>query len=154
MTKSQGGKANMTGNRLEQTIESLLRNCGYEKYRNKQELGLMAEAEKPVYCTQVKIGSNIYDTALKCDFLLFHPQKWPKGLVIEAKWQQVGGSVDEKYPFLVLSIRKSIFETILLLDGGGYRPGAEKWLRRQTDSKLLQVFNLSEFIIWVNQGNL
>ncbi|MCY4537681.1 MAG: hypothetical protein OXE52_05550 [Chloroflexi bacterium] len=154
MDRSQGGRANMTGNRLEQVIESCLMDCGYEKYPNKRELGLMAEAEKPVYCTQVTIGNNIYDTALKCDFLLFHPQKWPNGLVIEAKWQQVGGSVDEKYPFLVLSIRKSLFETILLLDGGGYRPGAEQWLRRQTDSKLLRVFNLTEFITWVNQGNL
>lgn len=154
MAKSQGGRANMTGNRLEQIIESFLQDCGYELYPNKQELGMMAEAERPVYCTQVRIGNNIYDTALKCDFLLFHPEKWPKGLVIEAKWQQVGGSVDEKYPFLVLSIRKSIFETILLLDGGGYRPGAERWLRGQTDNKLLHVFNLTEFITWVNQGHL
>ena len=38
--------------------------------------------------------------------------------------------------------------------GGGYRPGAERWLRRQTDSKLLHVFNLTEFLTWVNQGNL
>ena len=144
----------MTGNRLEQIIESCLKNCGYEEYPNKKALGSMAEEERPVYCRQVKIGNTIYDTALKCDFLLFHPEKWPKGLVIEAKWQQVGGSVDEKYPFLVLSIRKSIFETILLLDGGGYRPGAERWLRNQTDSKLLNVFNLTEFITWVNQGNL
>lgn len=131
----------MTGNRLEQVIESCLKDCGYEKYVNKRELSLMAEAEIPVYSTQVTIGNNICDTALKCDFLLFHLRKWPKGLVIEAKWQQVEGSVDEKYPFLVLSIRKSLFETILLLDGGGYRPGAEQWLRRQTDSKLLRVFN-------------
>ena len=55
----------MTGNRLEQLIEICLQDCGYEKYTNKQDLGSMAEEEKPLYCTQVKIGSNIYDTALK-----------------------------------------------------------------------------------------
>ena len=105
----------MTGNRLEQIIESCLKNCGYEEYPNKKALGSMAEEERPVYCRQVKIGNNIYDTALKCDFLLFHPEKWPKGLVIEAKWQQVGGSTNTR------SSSVNRFLKLLLLDGGGYR---------------------------------
>jgi len=112
--------------------------------------------EQPIYTRKFHIGKSIYETNQYCDFILYHPEKWPKNLVIESKWQQVGGSVDEKYPYLVLNIQlKYPCPTILLLDGGGYKSGAEKWIRASAGhGNLLQVFNMQEFQAWTNKGNL
>ncbi len=155
MAKSQGAQANLTGNRLERFIENNLIDCGFAKVADKIALSnAMHRFSKPSYASQVIIGQTIYGTDLVCDFLLYHPQKWPEGLVIEAKWQQVGGTVDEKYPYFVLNIWSSEYATVFVLDGGGYRPGAEQWVRGMRKDNLLQVFNMAEFQIWVNQGNL
>ncbi len=155
MKKSQGAQANLTGNRLERFIEFTLLECGYKKAPNKRNfVAGLEEAQKPGYATQVTIGETIYNTRLVCDFLLYHPQKWTTGLVIEAKWQQVSGTVDEKFPYFVMNIWKSEYQTILVLDGGGYRQGAETWVRMMRKHNLLHVFNMAEFQAWVNNGNL
>ena len=155
MTVSQGAKANLTGNRLERFIEHSLIECGFAKAKDKRALvSAMRSFEIPSYAKQAKIGKTIYGTALICDFLVYHPQKWREGLVIEAKWQQVSGTVDEKYPYFILNILRSEYATILVLDGGGYRPGAEAWVRHMRKDNLLHVFNMAQFQAWVNQGNL
>jgi hypothetical protein len=46
---------------------------------------------------QLPVGSTIYDTERKCDFFIINSGKFPKGLIIECKWQKSKGSVDEKY---------------------------------------------------------
>ena len=155
MAKSQGGKGNMTGRRLENHIELALQECGYVKIFEKNvSIRALENLTQPCYARQVNIGNSIYGTNLKSDFMLFHPQKWPMGLVIEVKWQQRSGTVDEKFPYLVMNIWSSELQTILILDGGGYREGAERWVRSMQKHNLLYVFSLVEFITWVNQGNL
>jgi hypothetical protein len=64
--------------------------------------------------------------------------------------------VDEKYPYLVLNIQMQYQSpTILVLDGGGYKKGAERWVRSQAGhGNLLHVLNMNEFATWVNKGNL
>jgi hypothetical protein len=82
------------------------------------------------------IARSIYDTKLYCDFVLFHPTRHPDNLIIESKWQQSRGSVDEKFPFLVANIRDRYpHATIIVLDGGGYKKQADLWLRAQIDGK-------------------
>jgi hypothetical protein len=53
-------------------------------------------------------------------------------------------NIEERYPA----------KTIILLDGGGYKPGAERWIRNKIGQKLLHVFNMREYHHWVNDGNL
>ena len=155
MAQSQGGQANLTGKNLESFIEFWLKQSGYERTRSKKKFAAgLLDFTRPTYATQVIIGDTVYGSPLKCDFLLTHSQRWPEKLVIEAKWQQKTGSVDEKFPYLVANIRKSPFKTIIVLDGGGYKEGAEEWLRNQVDDKLLHVFSMVEFQTWVNAGNL
>ncbi len=90
-----------------------------------------------------------------CDFVIYHPEKHHKCLVIESKWQQTGGSVDEKYPYAILNIQMRYpYKTILLLDGDGYKKGAEKWIKRQVGNNLVQVFNMSGFQTWANKGGI
>jgi hypothetical protein len=151
---TQGGRANYTGNTLEGMIEHTLLRKGYglvERRRFHAALSL----EQPIYTKQFPIAKSIYGTDLFCDFLLFHPIKYPHCLIIESKWQQSAGSVDEKFPYLVANIREQYpHATIVVLDGGGYKAGAEAWLRRQVDEKLLHVFNMMEFQRWSNGNDL
>lgn len=152
----QGGtQANYTGTVLEQYILSRLAERGYtyvppDRFTPARALG------QPIYTRKFHIGKSIYGTTQICDFILYHPQKWPNNLVIESKWQQSGGSVDEKFPYLVLNINmKYETPTIILLDGSGYKKGAENWLRQQAgNGNLRHVFDMKEFATWANRGNV
>ena len=143
MMQTQGGQANLTGNRLEKFIEYNLLECGFHKVKDKKRLRRATNIVEPSYARQVHIGTTIYGTPLKCDFLIVHPDKWRHGLVIEAKWQQVGGTVDEKFPYFVLNVYESEFETILVIDGGGYRAGALAWLRHMQRDNFLHIFHMA-----------
>lgn len=153
----QGGTiANKTGNKLEQFIEDII---SAEKYvyveNNKFESGDRVDAEPKIFMKQLNICNGIYENPIRCDFMLFSAEKHPEGLVIESKWQQAKGSVDEKFPYLELNIREKYpYRTIIILDGGGYKPTAEKWLRSKIGGKLISVFSMKEFMIFVNKGGL
>lgn len=154
MTISGGTKANYTGNALEQYIEHRLVTAGYTRV-NPQQFKPGIYIGQPFFSRRFHAGTSIYNTPIYSDFAIYHPTKWPDCLIIEAKWQQVGGSVDEKYPYLVLNIHRYNFKTVLLLDGGGYKKGAETWVRDQAGrGNLLHVFNMAEFQAWANRGNI
>jgi len=108
------------------------------------------------YATQVPCGTSIYNTPRKCDFLIINKDKFPDDLIIECKWQQSGGSVDEKYPFALFNIYKIGVPTIILLDGGGYKVAAMEWLKDQVDPNraLIGVHDMSEFQAKVHRGFL
>ncbi len=151
----QGGTtANYTGNRLEKFIEHTLNELGY-KFVDKKKFEPAIYLEQPIYSKQFYVGKSIYETSMYCDFILYHPTKHKDCLIIESKWQQSKGSVDEKYPYLILNIQhKHPNKTILVIDGGGYKENALKWLHSQVGNNLLGVFNMSEFQIWANKGKI
>ena len=100
------------------------------------------------FTTQFHLTNTIYENTWKVDFLL-HDEETKNSLVIECKWQQSQGSVDEKYPYLVRNIKeKSPYRCLVLLDGDGYKPTAKAWLKREVDKKLIGVFSMSEFVRW------
>ncbi len=150
----QGTRANYTGNRLEQFVETTLSSLGYT-FIDKKKFKAAKYLEQPIYTKQYFLGTNIYNTKIYCDFVLYHPNKHPECLVIECKWQQSGGSVDEKYPYLILNIQhKYPHKTMLVLDGGGYKKGAENWMRSQVGNNLLAVMNMSEFQTYANKDKI
>lgn len=151
----QGGKtAVRTGNVLGQFIENILITNGYS-FIDKKKFKPAMYNEQPIYSKYFCVGKSIYETNINCDFILYHPKKYQNCLIIESKWQQSGGSVDEKYPYTIINIKtKYPHETILILDGGGYKKGAEEWVRQQVGGKLLHVFSMTEFQTWVNNKNL
>lgn len=151
----QGGKtANKTGFNLEKFIEDTLRRLEYTPIEPQKFRPAMYLKQK-IYSHKVRYGENLYGLHSEFDFAIYHPEKHPDGLIIEAKWQQSGGTVDEKFPYLVLNIQtKYPHKTIVVLDGGGYRKGAEKWIRSQVGNNLLHVFDMKEFQTWVNKGGL
>jgi site-specific DNA-adenine methylase len=153
MSKVSRG-ANYTGNQLEKIVKDRLNELGYT-FIHRDKFKPAIYNEQPIYSRQYYIGKSIYETNSYCDFIIYHPQRHPKCLVIETKWQQTGGSVDEKYPYLILNIQQRYaHEVILLLDGGGYKKQAEAWIRTMVGNNLLHVFNMSQFQKWANQGNL
>lgn len=157
MTKPiQGGtQANRTGTILERFILARLADQEYT-FIPRDRFTPSRILNQPIYTQHFHVGDSIYGTPQYCDFIAYHPQRWPDNLIIESKWQQTGGSVDEKYPYLVLNIQMQYKSpTILVLDGGGYKKDAERWIRSQSGSgNLKHVFNMKEFAAWVNKGNL
>jgi hypothetical protein len=148
--------ANYTGSVLEVVVWNRLVGHGYQ-FVDKPKFKAARYLEQPIYSAQVDIaqvdiaqvdiGVSIYGTKRKCDFAIYHPEKWPEGLLIECKWQQMGGSADEKFPLAVLNIKmQSPYKS--------YKKSAEQWMRNQVDGKLLHVFNMSQFQTWVNSGNI
>ena len=148
-------QANYTATVLERFIVSRLDDCGYQfiprnRYVPAHILG------QPIFTRKFHVGKSIYGTNQFCDFICYHPERWPHNLIIESKWQQTGGSDDEQYPYLVLNIQIQYqCPTILVLDGGGYKKGAESWIRSQVGhGNFLHVFNMREFAAWANNGHL
>lgn len=134
-TLSQGARANHHGRTAEAVIRNMLTSAGYA-----------VEYQKT-------IGKGIFNTDIIVDFFVHDHLRYPAGLIIESKWQERAGSVDEKWPFLVENIRHCYpCPTIIVIHGGGFRPGAERWLRRQVDAKLIAVFRLEEFLSWCNHN--
>ncbi len=157
-TDTGGTKANKTGESLEMLIESVLIGKGYTEFRDHKNqlyknISLIGGKQ---YSKQVPIGTTIYESPRKCDFIVFNKELFDDGLVIECKWQQSSGSVDEKYPFLLHNIIKADVPTIILLDGGGYKKKAVEWLKDQVspDRALIGVYAIQEFQREVNNGLL
>jgi len=119
---SGGTRANRTGNELENFAANRLEERGYQ-FVLPNRFHALSILEKPIYTTQYHIGNSIYEKPRFVDLILYHPVKYPKELAIQCKWQSSGSSVDEKYPFEVLSIEYNLVDTIIILDGGGYSEG-------------------------------
>lgn len=151
----QGGEtANLTGSRLKKFIENTIIENGY-KYIDNKKFKPAIYLDQPIYSKRFCVGQSIYKTNLFVDLIIYHPQKHPDCLVIKSKWQQGPGSVDEKYPYIILNIQKQCpYDCIFILDGGGYKKEAEKWIRNQVGGKLLKVFTMSEFQKWANKKGL
>jgi len=132
---NQGAAANRSGLTAEQIIATVLSGRGIE------------------FTQQTTVCIGIYGTPIRADFYLPGVYADRNGLVIESKWQAVGGSADEKLPYLVENIRHCFpCPAIIVIDGTGFRPGAVDWLRRQVDPQhLIAVQTISQFVMWAQQ---
>jgi hypothetical protein len=84
-----------------------------------------------VYFRKQGVAKSIYGIPWRLDFVLWHRETWPEGLFIEVKTQTVGGSVDEKLPFIVLSLMELKRPSGLLIVGDGFRECAIEWAESQ-----------------------
>ena len=150
---SDGAKANNRGRMLEKAVGNLLEE-NYERVTAQQFFPLRSLGQA-IFAPQCKATTDIYNKQRRVDYILFHPRRWQSCLVIQSKWQASSGSVEEKYPFEVMSIEANGFPTIIVQDGGGYSPGAEEWLRAQAGKgNLLHVFTLGELNRFASKGEL
>lgn len=99
-----------------------------------------------------KIFFGMYGTHWTPDFIAWHPSKYPDGVIIEVKYQNIGGSVDEKLPYVIGSLKQNDMQSILIVEGDGFRLHAIKWCMAQQSEKI-KVFNgISPFISACNVG--
>lgn len=153
---TSGAFANHTGGTLEDFVRHKLTSNGYSEFwdhkeqvfHNRQNVG------GKQFALQVTVGETIYKTKRIVDVLVINKDLFPDGLIIECKWQQPAGSVDEKYPLLVWNIIKTRVPTIVLIDGGGYKPAALEWLKDQANpsSALIAVYTMAGFQKATNNG--
>ena len=149
-------KLNSSKNRnyLKSFIENCLKDRDYISVPSNQ-IDASRYLKQPIYAKHYYIGKSIYEKDLHCDFVVYNPTKYPDYLLIDSKWQQSSGTADEKYVYWLKNIKEFYpYTTIILLDGGGYCDGAEKWVNQQIDDKLIKVYNMVEFQKWVNEGGL
>lgn len=162
MAITGGGSANKQGRVLESTILPCLENYNFEVARYSQWIKHPAKYKEDVVLTNVPY-TTIYGHRGFTEFLLLSKTKNLRTR-IECKWQQSGGSVDEKLPYLYLNCIASIPEDdiIIIVGGGGMKKGAIRWLNDAVNSKLyqvlapegrrknIQVFSLEDFLRWAN----
>lgn len=148
--RNQGASANHNGKWFEDNIRRTIEQRGYVYLPNKQR-----DIANPFFQEQVKRGLlSIYGKELKHDFYLYHPTKFPKGCVIESKYQSVGGSVDEKFPFTALTLKGLDIPTILIIDGGGATPASIDWCEAQQTHDFTVFRGWSAFNTASNRGFL
>lgn len=95
------------------------------------------EFERLIACTgfllgldvrrKLTVGKTIYGRDREVDVLFRHT---PSGnrLAVEAKYQRVKGTADEKLPYAVLNQSTLPLESVIVTGGGGFHPGALNWL--------------------------
>jgi hypothetical protein len=113
--------------------------------------GMLREAHCQ-FRTQVDAGESIYGTGIRADVLITNLIEFPNGVVLESKWQDITGTVEQKFPYVVWNIRNGCYRypVIVVLGGDGFTPGAVDWLRRQVDgTHLVAVFRWEELQSWL-----
>jgi hypothetical protein len=112
------------------------------------------------YQTQVTIGKRLGGRKHKVDAVA---EKGGSRIIISMKWQQVGGTAEQKVPFEVMCLAaevksKAFRKAYLVLGGEGwtlrnfYTSGElEKYL---IDASLVNVVTLESFVALANKGKL
>ncbi len=153
-------RSTSSGSVLEKTVKSVMQEKGFEiisynTWKNNPEAfgGELLLTNAPY--------ESIYHHKAKTEFLLISRRK-EITIRIECKWQQVAGSVDEKFPYLYLNIIEVIPENdiIVIIDGDGFKPGAIEWFKEAVKHKKyigeikkdknIIIMNLKQFITWAN----
>lgn len=145
--KPQGGStANASGALGEMMIQNHLTAQGLtrataEEHRSARALlrvghnVLDATLDNKFY-RQLPAFNSIYGVPFKADFIIKSKERI--GL-IEMKWQVSAGSVDEKLPFWLLTLQRlpPSVTALLIVIGGGIRPGATDWIKYNNGNVLI-----------------
>lgn len=150
---TSAGKANRTGQTLEHQVERLIMDRGYI-WLPQNRIEAAKILKQPFYTHQFPISKSLYEGKnTRADFILLHPEKHPDFLIIECKWQQGGGTTEEKLPYLVLNIKQNYpYETMVVIDGGGHTKGAIKWIHKQQGGRIKMVCDMAKLMKLANNG--
>ncbi|WP_028962641.1 PD-(D/E)XK nuclease superfamily protein [Sulfobacillus thermosulfidooxidans] len=161
--QSSGRSANRNGRTLENTVIHTFVDKGFqvvfyrEWHQNPNRYGAELLLRNVPYTT-------IYGQDGKTEFLV-RSQRYQLNMRLECKWQQTSGSVDEKFPYVYLNAIAAMPEPqiALLIDGGGAKPNALRWLKNAVSQRLYEsyhasnspktiwVWSLTEFLAWANR---
>lgn len=167
---NQGGTANTNGHTLEDTMIPMFEHHGFDIVQNAditRDPSVLKDRQR--YVIRNAPFTTIYASKGKTEFVIVDlTQLGPDGapgrkVRVEAKWQQTPGSVDEKYPYMLLNgiYQYPESEIVFVVDGGGYKKQARQWLQdainndwlqyREQQHKDIQLMSLAEFMSWFNK---
>lgn len=143
-------RSNYSGKLFEDMVYPALKRAGYRRVDQINQTEHFA-----CFMKQARLGNrSIYGKAMRHDAFCWNPDKFRDGLIIEVKYQAVSGSVDEKFPYLVSSLKQLQTPSILIIEGGGALERAVQWCVDQSDGKFNAFDGISAFIRAANNGLL
>ena len=160
MSISQGAQANLNGKVFEDMMIPIFKNNGFEVFTEaelkKKNPTFLENIER--YVVKNATYVTIYKEGGRTEFVIVDGKRRVR---VEAKYQASQGSVDEKYPYMLLNgiYQYPENEIIFVVDGGGYKPGAREWLKEHIDNNWLdyksrgrdiKLMNIAEFVNWFN----
>ena len=150
-------KANRVGKCLENEVEEIINSYGIESLfysQIKKNFGKKIIKESPGGFLLKQVPYiNMYGANARGEFVLQINNYGP--VRIECRGQQVHGSVDEKFPFLIGNCYA--FEekhVVLIIEGNGARKSAIEFVKnaaRALAYKDIKVLNLKQFRSWAKQ---
>ena len=159
MTISQGAQANLNGKVFENMMIPIFEANSFKVFSEKEvkkKPQLIEGLDK--YVLKNVFYETIYGEGGKTEFVIVIGER---RIRVEAKYQSAAGSVDEKYPYMLLNgiYKYPEKEIIFVVDGGGYKPGARKWLDDhikdnwldyKSSGRDIKLMNIMEFVKWFN----
>ena len=153
---TQGAQANLNGKVFEDMMIPIFQANGFEVFSESDFNKVKKVPDK--YVIKNAKYRTIYGEMGKTEFVICTENRRVR---VEAKYQASAGSVDEKYPYMLLN---GIYmypedEIIFVVDGGGYKAGAREWLRKNIDDNWLnfkekgrdiKLMHIVEFVNWFN----
>ncbi len=79
------------------------------------------------YRRKLTVGKTVYGRDREVD-VLFRDARNGNRLAVEAKYQRVSGTADEKLPYAVLNLQTLPLPGVIVYGGGGFNLGALHWL--------------------------
>jgi len=95
------------------------------------------------YRRKLVVGKTVYGRDREVD-VLFRDARNGNRLVVEAKYQRVAGTADEKLPYAVLNQQTLPLPGVIVYGGGGFHLGALHWLCANT--KATDIARLPEWL--------
>jgi hypothetical protein len=95
------------------------------------------------YRRKLTVGKTIYGKDREVD-VLFRDARNGNRLAVEAKYQRVTGTADEKLPYAVLNLATLPLPGVIVYGGGGFHQGALHWLCANT--RATDVARLAEWL--------
>lgn len=143
----QGTKANVSGAKLENRVE----------YMIKSQLGIKSKhASRTKETDNILLKNvkytNVYgNTQCRSEFVCCYKSR---KIRIECKTQHSAGSVDEKLPYLFMNFTTTIpeSEAIIIIEGDGFKKGAKEWLKTNCKGTKVMVMDSTEFWQYLDDG--
>ena len=95
------------------------------------------------YRRKLTVGKTIYGKDREVD-VLFRDARNGNRLAVEAKYQRVSGTADEKLPYAVLNLATLPLPGVIVYGGGGFHLGALHWL--SANAKATDIARLGEWL--------
>lgn len=125
---TQGRRANINGHKFEEQFVKEFKKKGYKVVSETDYLKNPKKYKDKFLLTNVKYTSIYGCENSKTEFVIINGDEKVR---VECKYQARAGSVDEKFVYTLLNALLAYPEDkiLIVIDGGGYKQGARKWIQ-------------------------